>query len=70
MVAGVVSEELVARAAELVAAEAVVVVVAGDPDLILELGHGTVVLQALPLTVRIDHAGQDCPLDHFSHSAI
>ena len=66
VVTGVVAEELVARPAELVAAETVIVLVAGDPDLVLELGHGPVVLQALPLPVRVDHAGLDRPLDHLT----
>lgn len=57
VVARVMPEELVPGAAELVAAEAVVVLVAADPDLVLELGHGAVVGQLLPVRAGVDHAG-------------
>ena len=63
MVAGVVAEELVAWPAELVAAHAVVVLVAGDADLEVELRHGAVVPQRLPLPVWVDHARVDRLLD-------
>ena len=56
VVAGVVAEEFVPGPAELVAAEAVVVLVTADPDLVLELGHGAVVRQLLPVGARVDHA--------------
>lgn len=39
----IVSKEIVSRPAEFVAAEVVVVIVAGDADLVLELGHAAVV---------------------------
>lgn len=55
VVALVVAEEVVSRAAELVAAEAVVVLVAAEADLKVELSHGAVVLQALPLPAGVDH---------------
>lgn len=51
------SEELVPGPAELVAAEAVVVLVTADPDLVLELGHGTVVCELLPVRAGVDHPG-------------
>lgn len=63
VVALVVAEEVVARAAELVAAEAVVVLVADEADLEVELGRGAVVLQALPLTAGVDHPRVDGSLD-------
>lgn len=65
VVAGVVAEELVPRPAELVAAEAVVVLVAADPDLVLELGHEAVVHQLLPVRAGVDHAGVRGLLDQF-----
>ena len=64
MVALIVSEEVVSRAAELVAAEAVVMFVAAESDLEVELSHGAVVLQALPLPARVDHPGVDGFLNH------
>lgn len=63
MVALVVAEEVVPRAAELVAAEAVVVLVAAEADLEVELGHGAVVLQALPPPAGVDHPRVDGLLD-------
>lgn len=63
MVALVVAEEVVPRAAELVAAEAVVVLVAAEADLEVELSHGAVVLQALPLAAGVDHPRVDGLLD-------
>lgn len=56
VVTGVVAKELISWAAELVAAEAVVVVVTADPDLVLKLGYGAVVSQLLPLVTGVDHA--------------
>lgn len=50
----VVAEEVVPRASELVAAEAVVVLVPGEVDLVVELSHGAVVLQALPPPAGVD----------------
>lgn len=55
-ITGVVSKELVTWPTELVASEAVVVFIAGDPDLVVKLGDGTVVGQPLPLSIRVDHA--------------
>lgn len=57
VVACVMPEELIAGPTELVAAEAIIVLVTDDPDLILELGHGAVVSQLLPLRAGVDHAG-------------
>jgi len=59
----VVAEEVVPRAAELVAAEAVVVLVAAEAHLEVELGHGAVVLQVLPLAAGVDHPRVDGLLD-------
>lgn len=56
LVAGVVGEEVVPGPAELVAAEAVVMLGAGDADLVLEVGDPRVVLQRLPLPAGVDHA--------------
>ncbi len=64
MVTLIVAEEVVSWAAELVAAEAVVVLVAAEADLEVELGHGAVVLQALPLPAGVDHPRVDGFLDH------
>lgn len=66
LVAVMVAEEVVSGPAEFVAPEAVVVIVAGDADLILELGHATVMLQRLPLSARVDHPRLHGPLDHLS----
>lgn len=52
----VMPEELVPGSTELVAAEAIVVLVAGDPDLVLELGDPAVAAQLLPLRAGVDHA--------------
>lgn len=59
MVALIVAEEVVSWAAELVAAEAVVMLVAAEADLEVELSHDTVVLQALPLSAGVDHPWVD-----------
>lgn len=48
-------EELVSGPAELVAAEAVVVLVAADPDLVLEQRYRAIVSQLLPVGARVDH---------------
>lgn len=56
VVARVMPKELVPGPAELVAAEAVVVLVAGDPDLVLELGDVAVAAQLLPVRAGVDHA--------------
>lgn len=62
----IVTEEVVSWPAEFVAAEAVIVIVAGDADLILKLGHGTVVFQRLPLSARVDHPRLHGSLDHLT----
>lgn len=49
-------KELIPGPAKLVAAEAVVVLVAGHPDLVLKLGHRAVVRQLLPVRAGVDHA--------------
>ena len=56
VVADEVAEKVVTGPAVLVAPETVVVLVAGDPDLVLELGHVAVVGQLLPRVVGVDHA--------------
>lgn len=56
LVAGIVAEEVVSGPAELVAAEAIVVVVTGHTDLVLKVGHPRVLLQRLPLAAGVDHA--------------
>ena len=57
VVTRVMPKELVSGPTELVAAEAVVVLVAADPDLVLELSHRAVVCQLLPMRAGVDHAG-------------
>lgn len=66
MVAVVVAKKVIARTAELVAAETVVMLIAVDPDLVLELAHRPVVLQALPLAAGVDHARLNGLLDHLA----
>lgn len=66
MVALVVAKEVVSWAAELVAAEAVVVLVAAEADLEVELSHDTVVLQALPLPAGVDHPWVDSFLNNWT----
>lgn len=56
LVAGVVSEEVISRPTELVAAEAVVVLRTRHADLVLEVGNSRVVFQSLPLPAGVDHA--------------
>lgn len=51
-----VGEEVVSGPAELVAAEAVVVLGAGHADLVLEVRDPRVVLERLPLPAGVDHA--------------
>lgn len=50
------TEEVVSGSAELIAAEAVIIVITGDADLILKVGHPRVLLQGLPLPAGVDHA--------------
>lgn len=64
------AEELVPRPTELVAAEAIVVLVAADPDLVLKLSHQPVVSQLLPLRAGVDHAGVRGLLDQLPISAL
>lgn len=59
VIADIVAEEVISGPTELIAAEAEVVLVAGHPNLVLELSHGAVVFQDLPLTVWVDHARLD-----------
>lgn len=66
VVAVIVAKEVVSRPAEFVAAEAIVVIVAGDTDLILELRHAAIVFQRLPLSARVDHTRLHGPLDHLT----
>lgn len=56
LVAGIMSKEVVSGSAELIAAEAVVIVIAGHADLILKVGNPSVLLQGLPLPAGVDHA--------------
>ncbi|TNN74323.1 hypothetical protein EYF80_015406 [Liparis tanakae] len=51
------AEELIAGPTELVAAEAVIVLVAADPDLVLELGHVAVVHSSRTLPVSVAASG-------------
>lgn len=55
-VAGVMSKELIARPAKLVAAKSVVMLIAADSDLVLELRDRPVVSQLLPVRTRVDHS--------------
>lgn len=64
-----VAKEVIAGAAELVAAEAVVVLVTAEADLEVELGHDAVVLQALPLAAGVDHSRVDGFLDNCTPDA-
>lgn len=59
MVTHVVAKEVVPWPAELVAAEAKVMLVTSEANLEVELGHGAVVLQLLPLWTWGDHARVD-----------
>lgn len=56
LVTGIVAEEVISGPAEFVAAEAIVVVVAGHTDLVLKVGHPRVLLERLPLPAGIYHA--------------
>lgn len=56
-------EELVSGPTELVAAEAVVVLITAYPDLVLKLGYWAVVSQLLPVGAGVDHAGMRGFLD-------
>lgn len=56
LVTGVVSEEVISGSAELVAAEAVVMLCTGHTDLVLKVRNSRVVFQGLPLPAGIDHA--------------
>ncbi len=69
VIAGMMAEEVISGPTELIAAEAEVVLVAGHPNLVLELSHGAVVLQDLPLTVWVDHARLDRFLYDFTVNA-
>lgn len=66
LVTGVMSKELVTWPAELVASKAVVVFIAGYPDLVLKLGDRAVMGQPLPLSIWVDHARVGCFLDELS----
>lgn len=57
LVTGVVSEEVISRSTELVAAKAVVMFCTGHTDLVLKVGNPCTVFQSLPLAAGIDHAG-------------
>lgn len=55
-VTGVVSKKLITWPTKLVAAESIVVFIAGDPDLVVKLCGMAIVGQPLPLSIRVDHA--------------
>lgn len=52
-----VSEEVISRSTELVAAKAIVMFCTGHTDLVLKVGNPCAVFQSLPLAAGIDHAG-------------
>lgn len=56
LVTGVVSKEVISGPAKLIAAKAIVVVITGHTDLVLEMGHTCVLLQCLPLPAGVNHA--------------
>lgn len=56
LVTGIVSKEVVSGSAELIAAEAIVIIIADYSDLILKVGNPCIVLQRLPLPAGVDHA--------------
>lgn len=56
LVTSVVAEEVISGPAKLIAAEAVVMLITGDSDLILKVGHASVLLKSLPLSAGINHA--------------
>lgn len=56
VVARVMPKKLIPGPTELVAAEAIVVLVTADTDLVLELGYGAIVGQLLPVQAGVDHA--------------
>lgn len=60
------SEELISGSAELVASEAIVVLVTADPDLILKLTNRTVVAELLPLMAGVDHPRVGRLLNHLT----
>lgn len=66
LVTGVMSKELVTWPAELVASKAIVVFIAGYPDLVLKLGDRAVMGQPLPLSIWVDHARVGRFLDELS----
>lgn len=66
MITDVVTEKVIPGSTKLITAEAEVMFITGDPNLVLELSHGAVVLQNLPLTVWVDHTGLHCLLDDLS----
>lgn len=63
------ADEVTAGPAVLVAAEAVVVLFARDPDLVVELGHVAVVGQLLPWMVGVDHARVQGPFNDLPRGA-
>lgn len=56
LVTGIMSKEVISGPAELIAAKAIVVVIAGHSDLILEVGNPRVLFQCLPLPAGVYHA--------------
>lgn len=66
VITGVVTEKIIPGSTKLITAEAEVMFITGDPNLVLELSHGAVVFQNLPLTVWVDHARLHCFLDDLS----
>lgn len=63
LVTGVVTEEVIAGPAELVAGRAVVVLITTHPDLQLQMCHVAAEVQALPAVLRVDHAGVRHPFN-------
>lgn len=56
LVTGIMSKEVISGTTELIAAKAIVVVITGHSDLILEVGNPCVLFQCLPLPARVYHA--------------
>lgn len=56
LITGIMSKEVISGPTELIAAKAIVVVITGHSDLILEVGNPRVLFQCLPLPAGVYHA--------------
>lgn len=55
LIAGIMSKEVISWSTKFVAAKTIIMLITDDSDLIFKMGHASILLQRLPLTIWVDH---------------